>query len=349
MPGSTYFLAIFIILTCSGCAIWPNKVVRGDCVENGEIKILCSSRRASDYEAGYIFCPIRYQVGHDNYALPKKSIELAGKGYLYALAAAKVLHKENEEGDDHRFGDDPRLVHVPSLDKDNWTGFQASVFEIHDISTGKVSSVVVAFRGSDQTRDWILQNIGLPMQYNSARKLIFEIQSTEKYRSVPLIVTGASLGGGLASHVKRHRDTSSYVNEAWLFNPSIFDGILFTQPDEDTYLLYQKGEFLEGFRSILGTDYAVDKNVAAYDLIDSGAAYGHFRYSLLLQVLHAADVYHWCTTKGEDVSSPALRVLEKSNMRACDSEWLARSKSEGAEAIKRVTDRENRFSSCPLL
>jgi hypothetical protein len=227
--------AVLLCGSLSGCASYPNPVVRGDCFVDGRAKPLCMSMRWSDYEKGSMYCPVRYQIGLSDGDLSANAVRLAGKGYLYALAAAKVLHKDNEEGKDHLFADSEKIVHVVDMDESNWTGFQASVFEIRNESDSSVEKVVIAFRGSDQCRDWLMQNAGIPAQFSSARQYVIRVN--KKYYGLPIIATGASLGGGLAAHVRQNEETAGLISEAWLFNPSIFDGVLFTKPDIKTYLI----------------------------------------------------------------------------------------------------------------
>lgn len=329
-----------------GCSGLP-KPVRGECVNEGRASPACFSTRSSDYEAGPVFCSERYQHGHTAKTLSPRARQLAGKGYLYALAAAKILHQENEEGRDHRFGDSELLKHNAEYDKSSWHGFQGAVYERRSPDGREIEKVVVTFAGSNQWRDWFIQNIGIPVQYASARELVLEVSEDPKYKGVPIVAAGYSLGGGLAVHVKKHPATASRVQEAWLFNPSPFDGILGGDPVENVYVLFQDNEILLNIRNALGANYALEQNKAEYGTIDSSKIYGHYRYSLMLQLLHAADVNYWCETRGDPQPSDALQVLRKSNMRACESELdQTNARRAAARAAKKIAEWTDPFAHC---
>lgn len=343
---------ITVILTVSalglgGCSGMP-KPVRGKCVKDGKVLPACFTTRSSDYEQGPVFCSSRYQHGHTADTLSPRARQLAGEGYLYALAAAKILHKDNEEGGDHLFGDTLLLRHNKDYDEDTWIGFQGTVYERWSPRGDRIEKVVVTFAGSNQWRDWFTQNIGLPIQYSSARALVVRASKDEKYKGTPIIATGYSLGGGLAAHVKKHQETAHLVQEAWLFNPSPLDGILGGGPVENVYVLYQDNEILVNLRKILGADYAFDKKTAQYRTIDSAKIYGHYRYSLMLQLLHAADVNYWCKTQGDPHPSDALQILRSSRMRACESDRdQAKAREAAAEAEKKIATWPDPFVHCP--
>lgn len=329
-----------------GCSGMPTPV-RGECVKDGKVSPACFTTRSSDYEAGPVFCSERYQHGHSAKTLSPRARQLAGHGYLYALAAAKILHKDNEEGRDHQFGETLLLQHNPEYDKDSWLGFQGAVYERRSPSGNKIEKVVVTFAGSNQWRDWFTQNIGIPVQYESARALVLQVYEDAKYKGIPIVATGYSLGGGLAAHVKKHPETASLVQEAWLFNPSPLDGILGGDPVENIYVLFQDNEILVNLRNVLGADYALDKNKAEYGTIDSAKIYGHYRYSLMLQLLHAADANYWCETRGDPRPSDALQILRNSQMRACENESdQANARRAAEKAEKKIAAWSDPFVHC---
>lgn len=342
---------IFPVLTTaslglSGCSSIP-KPVRGECVEDRTGSPACFTARSSDYEAGPVFCAERYQHGHTASTLSPRARQLAGQGYLYALAAAKILHVDDEEGRDHQFGDTPLLKHNPAYDTNSWLGFQGALYERRSLTGDKIEKVVVTFAGSNQWRDWLTQNIGIPVQYASARNLVLRASEDAKYKGIPIVATGYSLGGGLAAHVKKHPETASLVQEAWLFNPSPLDGILGGDPVEDIYVLYQDNEILINLRKFLGADYAFEKNTANYSTIDSSKIYGHYRYSLMLQLLHAADVNYWCESRGDPQPSDALQILKNSRMRACESKGARdNARKEAEKAEKRIAGWTDPFIHC---
>lgn len=346
MKNALFRLLIIFVsgLGLNACVSFPTPV-RGDCVKDGQVT--CISTRSSDYEAGPVFCSERYQNGHSASVLSPRSRQLAGQGYLYALAAAKILHKDDEEGRDHHFGDTPLLRHNPDYDKDSWFGFQGGVYERWSPSADKIEKIIVTFAGSNEWIDWFTQNIGIPVQYASARELVIQVHEDPKYRDIPIVATGYSLGGGLAAHVKKHSETAQYVKEAWLFNPSPLDGILGGDPTENVYVLYQDNEALIKFREFLGANYALEKNTATYGTIESTNIYGHYRYSLMLQLLHAADANYWCETRGSPQPSEALQILRRSHMRACESESdRTEARGEAHRTARKVSQWTDPFVHC---
>jgi hypothetical protein len=100
---------------------------------------------------------------------------------------------------------------VRSMDDADGTGFAATVFEVG--RTGALSSVVIAFRGTEGAflvgRDWRNGNIGRSQQ-RQAEALYREVR--EAYPTpVPIVATGHSLGGALALQVSLTDTVSAYV------------------------------------------------------------------------------------------------------------------------------------------
>jgi hypothetical protein len=82
---------------------------------------------------------------------------------------------------------------------DDRSGFAATVFELNN---PKLSEVAVAFRGTDQKRDWIQENLRPSSNQKSYAEE--EIKSVMKAYADPtlrIVATGHSLGGGLAYYV----------------------------------------------------------------------------------------------------------------------------------------------------
>jgi hypothetical protein len=90
---------------------------------------------------------------------------------------------------------------VTELRKDNIeTGLAYAVYELHNDS--KLVEVVVAFRGTDQLKDW-RQNL-LPIYRNQitpAEEAFDSILDRYKVTNAKIVATGHSLGGGLAFHM----------------------------------------------------------------------------------------------------------------------------------------------------
>jgi hypothetical protein len=81
--------------------------------------------------------------------------------------------------------------------------------------------------------------------------------------------------------------------------------------------------------------------------IDSANIYGHCRYSLMLQLLHAADANYWCETHGDPRPSDALQILRNSQMRACENESdQANARKAAAKAEKKIATWSDPFVHC---
>ena len=91
-------------------------------------------------------------------------------------------------------------IERPEWRKEFTTGFGMAVFEKHENS--ELTEVVMAFRGTDETRDWI-QNL-VPFFRDQIPTADAEFSAVAKAYSenhVKIVATGHSLGGGLAFHI----------------------------------------------------------------------------------------------------------------------------------------------------
>jgi hypothetical protein len=126
--------------------------------------------------------------------------------------------------------------------------------------------VLFRSRGTDSIKDWALGNLVVPFSipykqaWKAARKYI------EKNPSRNLILTGHSLGGGMALSASVH-----YGLPAIVFDPSprIFDGLGDFHEPAMRVIIYQNGEILEKLRQIFQKAYDVvnpdDIYVCHYD------------------------------------------------------------------------------------
>lgn len=256
----------------------------------------CASIDYPKYECGKIWGAGRVVKDGDFHP---KYLTASKRGYIYALAGALILQKDNKEGREHYFPPLDRLRWIDSLYVDDkTTGFEATTFELFEDNNSKVpSEVVIAFAGSNDTKDWI-QNFS-PLstkQYQQAVDYVKRVKATSRYESIPLKVAGYSLGGALAVHVTKNPETSRFVNEAWAFNPSpkiYADG----NSDDRIWLAAHRGEALSitraaPFRILPGVSFigATDEHtVDDFYLIKTNLIYGHYRWVLPIQMLHVAD------------------------------------------------------------
>lgn len=173
----------------------------------------------------------------------------------------------------------------------------------------------MTFKGTNDARDWFLHNLSpAPEQYKMARAYVKRIYSSQIPRS-RIVVTGFSLGGGLASHIIQHPETSHMVQEAWLFNPSPRDGVN-TKQNKQVWFAATRGEILGWLRwnyvgsppSNRGTDF---------DLIHSSNIYAHSRFVLARQMLHFADLQEHLQSGRRTSTTTPLQVLQGSDHSRC--------------------------------
>lgn len=275
-------------------------------------------------EEGYVWCNARYldltspdyQKSNTINADKDKRLRLAYEGYIYALLGAVVLQKEEKSEDKHF--NLPSYIEIDSSVDDS-SGFQATAFRVYEESNRtQLKEVVVAFRGTDQFwKDYSGHNLHpAPKQYKPAQDYTLKI--ADKYKGTKLVVTGYSLGGGLAMNVLRNNRTSSKVTQAWAFNSSPRAGEK-VQVDSRLYLISAKGEILNLPRRILqegpSSLGALDENFSDdYDLVDASSAYLHSRWVLARQVLIFADmVYYEQSGRQDNYTSPPLEILKLAN------------------------------------
>lgn len=108
-----------------------------------------------------------------------------------------------------------------------------------DLYEGASGRVIVAFRGTDSVRDWVLANAAIPFstQYYSANKFFRSLQ--ERFGSKIELVTGHSLGGGIALGISLR-----YGVDAVVFNssPRVFDGLGDRHLAAKRTAVHQKGD-----------------------------------------------------------------------------------------------------------
>lgn len=163
--------------------------------------------------------------------------KVAKENYIYALMSANAYDKGFQ-------------VRIPG-----WTRIQRLVSE-HGFSADiyrseEGNNTVIAYRGTDDAKDWRYANIDTDAdgQYRDA-DIVYE-QVVKKYGDSQITTVGHSLGGGLAIHVSV---THENVN-AITFNPSprlfiVKSGIKF---NNKVTIIYETGEILTAIRAIFTT------------------------------------------------------------------------------------------------
>jgi hypothetical protein len=158
---------------------------------------------------------------------------------------------------------------VASVDDGSWTGFAASVFELG--RTGSPSQVVIAFRGTEGGflfgRDWRYGN-WTTRQHMQAEAYYAAVRGMYP-ATIPITVTGHSLGGGLALQVSITQDSVP----AYVFNTSY--RVARHRPETESYRLSiaETGEALRGVRYVLANITLL--HLPGYDCTEGGAGKNH--------------------------------------------------------------------------
>lgn len=146
--------------------------------------------------------------------------------------------------------------------------------------------------------------------------------------SYPIIVTGFSLGGALASHVALHESSKNLIHQVWLFNPS--PAFYKDKKDVETYNLQQSdprfylastyNDFVKStLITLIHKSYYkkfIPNHHIANDMrqIEGNPFYIHFRWVLARTMLVYADNYY--QMQGISNSRPR-KILENSHFTAC--------------------------------
>lgn len=138
-----------------------------------------------------------------------------------------------------------------------------------------------------------------------------------------MVVTGISLGGGLAVHVAKDAQMKSKIDEVWALNPSprtYADSNMDTRiwlAATDTEILRKTRSpaffFIPGWGAIIGPENQMSSN---FYLIRSNSLYGHFRWNIARQMLFVADYGLSDRGRNPAITEP-LDILRASRFAAC--------------------------------
>lgn len=272
---------------------------------------------------GTVWCQSRYLDMVDAYQTPPKQpnseygkkLRLAKEGYVYALAATLVLQKDNGDKQ-YNFKTPDYLQPLPALSENNPNGFQAESYAYRNPTTQQ-TELIIAFRGSDQfVKDYFFQNLAIvQVQNKPARRYVARAvayRDAHKDQFGPkVVVTGNSLGGGLAAHVTLHDETRHLVTDAWAFNPSPRTGIWWPPKGGDPRirLLSTDQEILNVFRRWRVGAPEVNQ-ARGYDLISSSSVYNHYRWVLAREIFWYADLALYFDSGKTARSTPPLEILK---------------------------------------
>lgn len=240
-----------------------------------------------------IWCNVSYVTAG---VFHNDALAIARGGYIYSLASSLAL-----ENDPPWFRANNRLREVDRKAHDR-TDFLAKTFELMDVENpGGIDEIVIAYAGSDSWYDWIFVNLpfgGAPAHYEQGRIYAKEIYNRYKERMgtvPPIVVTGASLGGGIAVHVTKHNDTRKLITKAWVFNSSPKTLVDSTE-DDRIWAASMKGEVLFPIRAwfrvargLGGIGLVQGHSYHGYNLVHSNFVFQHYNYVLTRNLLHAAD------------------------------------------------------------
>lgn len=172
--------------------------------------------------------------------------EIAGKYAIYAMMASNSYHKTKrvkfavEKAGWIQIDLQGKKTSRPT--KENKSGLAYDIYEKQGSN-----EVVFAIRGTDsKLKDYGLANFSIPplnKQYQEINKEFGDYKKNHPNKS--FVVTGHSLGGGLAFSVSVHQGVDAVTFDP---SPRIFDGRNNIHLPAKRIAIYEDGEILEKFR-----------------------------------------------------------------------------------------------------
>lgn len=248
---------------------------------------------------------------------------VAEKGYIYSTLGAIALQKDNKPNADYTFVLPNNVEQIDHISAENSepakkSGFEARTFIIKDEISKRPKELVIAFTGSNQLiKDWIMTDFGWSeKQYEDAKNYVKAMRlkaNIDTTNPLKVVVTGYSLGGALAGHVTKDPETTHYIHEAWLFNPSFRLKIANYDRDPRFWLGTTRKDMLKLFSSKKFLNIFPDnQRFTDAFLISSGRVYAHFRWTFTRNMLWAADLKFFKDGYSDD-KNPAFQIIQKAN------------------------------------
>jgi putative lipase involved disintegration of autophagic bodies len=174
------------------------------------------------------------------------SEEVAGRVAAFAMLSSNCYHKDDRV----KFAVEKLgWVQVdwdgsPTSEPSKTHSFSGLAYDIFEKQGS--NEVVFAFRGTDSKNDYLTANFAVPpfnFQYRQARKEFGRYIDRNTHKNT--MVTGHSLGGGLALSVSVHHGVAAITFDP---SPRIFAGIGDLHEPAERLIVYEDGEILQLFR-----------------------------------------------------------------------------------------------------